>query len=138
MDDHRVKHMEMIQGVINRPAGNSTAMKGWSVTIVAAMLAILAGQDGEMVLFALVPAIAFWGLDAFYLRLERLYRQLYDAARRDDDPAELFSMDFRAYKADVASWLSVMGSRSVLGFHLPLTLSVFLIGLCFALFGAGA
>ena len=28
MDDHKVSHLEMIQGVINRMAGNSFALNG--------------------------------------------------------------------------------------------------------------
>src|SRR6266705_3956662 len=32
-------------------------------------------------LVALIPALAFWGLDAFYLRHGRLFRQLYTLNR---------------------------------------------------------
>ena len=33
--EKKIKHLEMIQGVINRMAGNSFALKGWSVTLIA-------------------------------------------------------------------------------------------------------
>lgn len=33
------KHLALVQGVINRLAGNSFSLKGWSVTLVSALLA---------------------------------------------------------------------------------------------------
>ena len=33
--ENKIKHLEIIQGVINRMAGNSFALKGWAVTLVA-------------------------------------------------------------------------------------------------------
>ncbi len=34
------KHLEFLQAVITRMAGNSFLIKGWSVTLVAALLAL--------------------------------------------------------------------------------------------------
>ena len=34
--DRKIKHLEFIQGVINRLASDSFRMKGWSVVLVAA------------------------------------------------------------------------------------------------------
>jgi hypothetical protein len=34
------KHLELIQAVISRMAGNSFLLKGWSVTLAAALLAL--------------------------------------------------------------------------------------------------
>lgn len=72
------KHLPLVQGVINRLAGNSFSLKGWSVTLVSALLA-LAGKDGTpwAAPIALLPALTFWGLDGFFLAQERLYRDLY-------------------------------------------------------------
>ena len=33
--DNKIKHLELIQGIINRMAGNSFMLKGWAVTLVA-------------------------------------------------------------------------------------------------------
>ena len=33
--DRKMKHLEMIQGVISRMANNSFMLKGWAVTLVA-------------------------------------------------------------------------------------------------------
>ena len=76
--EEKIKHLEMIQGVINRMANNSFVLKGWAVTLAAGVFA-LAGSNSENLLFwiACVPVIAFWGLDSYYLLQERLYRDLY-------------------------------------------------------------
>lgn len=67
-------HLEMIQGVIARIAGNSFLLKGWSVTIAAALFALAArDSNSQFACIALLPSIVFWGLDAYYLRQERLF-----------------------------------------------------------------
>ena len=37
--DKKLKHLEMVQGVINRMASNSFMLKGWAVTLVAGIFA---------------------------------------------------------------------------------------------------
>ncbi len=38
----KLKHLEMIQGVVNRMASNSFQLKGWSVVLVSALFALAA------------------------------------------------------------------------------------------------
>ena len=66
MDDHKVSHLEMIQGVINRMAGNSFALKGWAVTLVAGIFA-LSSKDADRTYFivAYIPIIVFWFFDSY-------------------------------------------------------------------------
>lgn len=59
----------------------------------------------------------FWGLDAYYLRLERMIRALYDDARRPDSQVEPFAMNIQPYSAVVANWFGVAVSPSILLFH---------------------
>jgi hypothetical protein len=56
-------------------------IKGWTITIVTAMLA-LAGTWKEPILaiVALVPILVFWILDSLYLANERCFVSLYGAA----------------------------------------------------------
>lgn len=77
--EKKLKHLEMIQAVINRMANNSFMLKGWTVTLVAGIFA-LASKDADKMYFliAYIPLIIFWGLDSYYLLQERLYRSLYD------------------------------------------------------------
>ncbi len=114
----REKHLELIQGVINRMAGNSFHLKGWSVTLVSALFALAAsGANVDFVYLAFLPAIAFWVLDGYFLQQERMYRKLYDAERQKTDPASDFSMDTRPYKKDVSWWPVTCFSITLLVFH---------------------
>lgn len=81
-DEKQVKHLEMIQNVIARMAANSFTIKGWSTTLVTAVLAFLS-KDGkpQYAWIALIPAVVFWALDAYYLALERAFRDLYETVR---------------------------------------------------------
>ena len=82
----RATYLELIQGVISRMAGNSFLLKGWSVTLAAALLAVAANEArARFSAVALLPAFAFWGLDAYYLRQERLFRCLFDHVRLASD-----------------------------------------------------
>ena len=92
--EKKMKHMEMIQGVINRMASNSFALKGWTVTLVAGIFA-LASKDADKMYFlvAYVPIVIFWGLDTYYLLQERLYRALYDKVRNMGEDDVDFSMN---------------------------------------------
>ena len=38
--EKKLKHLEMVQGVINRMANNSFMLKGWAVTLVAGIFAL--------------------------------------------------------------------------------------------------
>ena len=67
-------HLTMMQGVINRMAENSRSCKVWCVTLVAAVL-VLVARTGEPqhALLALAPTLLFCFLDAYYLALERAF-----------------------------------------------------------------
>jgi hypothetical protein len=76
------KHLEFIEGIISRLAGNSFQMKSWNVALATAAVGLEAAKDSKPTLgvLAVVPAIAFWCLDAYYLAQESLHRCLYKKA----------------------------------------------------------
>jgi hypothetical protein len=77
-----VEHLKMIQGVINRMTQVSFLLKGWAVTLVVTLLAVAINtQNSWLGFIALVPTVVFGCLDAYYLRQERLFRDLYDKVR---------------------------------------------------------
>lgn len=116
--EHKIAHLQMIQGVINRMAGNSFLLKGWSVTLVSALFALAAAASNEMfVALALLPALAFWTLDGYFLQQERLFRALYDKVRIIEASAVDFSMNTSAVKEQVASWPRVMLSKTLIIYH---------------------
>ena len=71
-------HLNILQGIISRMAGNSSNCKTWAVTIVSAVLVLLIDK-GKMDYYyiSFIPLIMFFVLDAFYLGLEREFREQY-------------------------------------------------------------
>ena len=117
------KHLELVQGVINRMTSNSFMLKGWAVTLVAGIFA-LAGKDTDKLYFlvAYVPIIIFWGLDAYYLLQERLYRSLYDKVRQMDEDKIDFSLKATTQEFNSKRNHYCLFSVTELGFYLPLAI----------------
>lgn len=114
-----VKHLEMLQGVINRLGHDSFLVKGWSMTILAAGVIFIARseiQSGYMMLAFLVPVIGFWILDGYFLWQERLFRKAYDEVRKQD--ATDFSMATKEYESEPkSSWTASTVSKTLLIFY---------------------
>lgn len=133
IDSGRLKHLEMLQQVITRMANNSFLVKGWSITLISALLALAAKDKIQLMAYvAILPWLAFWMLDGFFLRQERLYRGLFDIYRQQpqDTPTD-FSMDTRPVTVD--SWFKVMRSPTLRLFHgllLCLILAVIIAAHC--------
>lgn len=82
MNEDLHKHLEMIQGVINRMASNSFIIKGWSITAIGSLYAFwLSQKDNNILLLIFIVNIFFWLHDTYYLYLERGFRNLYDKVR---------------------------------------------------------
>jgi hypothetical protein len=122
--EDRREHLRMIQAVIARMASNSFLLKGWSVTLAAALIAIGAKEAAlAIAITAAGPVVAFWALDGYYLLQERRYRALVARAVEGAIPA--YSMDAsRAEKRRMETAVDVMTSGTVLAFHLPVLLAV--------------
>ena len=102
--ESKLKHLEMIQGVINRMASNSFHLKGWSVTLISALFALAANDTNQLFIYlAYFPCVAFWSLDGYFLWQEKMYRKLYDeTAERPKDKID-FNLNASQYKDDVDS-----------------------------------
>ena len=97
MDENKIAHLQMIQAAIERMAATSGLLKGWAITLVAAIFALgVKDTDHRLILIGFVPVLMFWLLDAFYLRQERRFRDLYDAARQKSGEEVDFAMDLSA------------------------------------------
>ena len=97
--DNKTKHLEFIQNIITRMASNSFLLKGWCVTIIAALFALsIKESDFRLYLATLIPTVMFWLLDSFYLWQEKMFRSLYDEVRLCDENNIDFSLDIRKYK----------------------------------------
>lgn len=88
-------HLSMIQSTIQRMGNNSFYLKGWAVLIIVAIFTFAGEQNNiRCILFTNLPLIVFWGLDAYYLQLERKYRFLYNDVRNKKEEEIDYDMDF--------------------------------------------
>ena len=116
--EKKLKHLEMLQNIIDRMAGNSFSLKGWSVVLVSALFALAASDSNTyFVYLAYLPSIMFWILDGYFLWQERLFRKLYDRVRVASESEIDFSMDTSSVRGEVSSWIGTMFSRTLLIYH---------------------
>lgn len=72
-------HFGIAQSVIQRMAANSASCKAWCITLVAAILVIVADKgQPAYALIAAVPTLLFLVLDTYYLALEKCFRDSYN------------------------------------------------------------
>jgi hypothetical protein len=119
---NKLKHLEMIQAVVSRMANNSFLIKGWCVTLVAAIIALASNDDDKrFIAVAFYPVLMFWLLDGYFLYQERLFRNLYDAVRVKSEEAIDFSMDVNAVNTSAGrnteTWPGALWSRTLLLFY---------------------
>jgi hypothetical protein len=81
------QQLQMIQSVISRLAGQSTTVKGWCITVTAALLGFGSAASPIAPAIALYVIVAFAVLDSYYLSLERAYRHLF-AVTATRDPSD--------------------------------------------------
>lgn len=127
--DNKQKHLEFLQGAINRMAGNLFLLKGWTVTLIAALFALSAKDANQIyAVIAYYPLLIFWVLDGYFLSQERCFRSLYDHVRKLDESKIDFSMDTRAFKHEYRNtWLGAMFSRTLLVYYVALAIVLLIL-----------
>lgn len=134
MDDKEqvIKHLEIIQGVVNRLGHDSFLIKGWSMSILAAGIILIArsGIQSEWIMLAfLVPVTGFWILDGYFLWQERLFRKVYDDVRGQETTD--FAMNIMKHKnKSKRNWVVSMFSVTLnlfYGIEILFVLGVFFV-----------
>lgn len=116
MDEDGRKHLEFVQAVISRQASNSFLVKGWALTVATTAYAFAVKERTEGVaVVGVLAVLAFWYLDAFFLRQERLFRCLYNSVIDPDDrTVPALSMDTDGFKDnDRSKWPAVLSTRTL-------------------------
>ena len=118
-NENKHKHLELIQGVINRLAVNSFWIKGWSIVLLSAFFAFAANERHPIFSACLVfSLIVLWMLDGLFLQWEKLYRKLYNHVRSLDEDQIDFSMDTTPFETDHdLTLVKIMRSKTLLCFH---------------------
>ncbi|MED4212671.1 hypothetical protein P4662_25785 [Priestia megaterium] len=124
--ESKIRHLEMIQSVIARMNSNSFLLKGWTVTIVVALFAFanVKDMDSNFIVLAIIPAMFFWGLDAFFVHQEWLFIKLYEYVTTQNEKDINFSMKINPFKFQVRKWRYALLSKTILPFYLPVTFLV--------------
>lgn len=100
MENQKVTYLQMIQNIISRMAENSFKIKGWGIGVMLAIFSFAGTQgDKRCILFTIIPLVVLWGLDAYYLQLERKYRLFYDVKRKNK--VETFDMNLNSIKIEI-------------------------------------
>lgn len=145
MHDVVHKELDMIQSVITRMAQNSFYMKGWCITLVAAIFSLSekVGSVKDIAIPLAIMAAFFWVLDTNYLSLEKKYRGLYALVLKrrleEDNNNDLYSLNYNLADGQVGMlfvarrWVGVFISWSESCLYVPLI--VLLIGLNFGWWG---
>ena len=130
------KELDLIQACINRMASNSFLIKGWMITLVAALVALLADKVSVyvIVILAIVVVLGFWYLDGFFLKTEKLFRLKYEwviEQRLKGNAEYLYDLNpynsamWKTPKYSEKSIFRVMFSTTLIPFYtLPLFLAV--------------
>ena len=131
IDNNYIEYFKVIQNTISRFAQNSFLIKAWSITIIAG-ISVLTFSFITSLIFAILIGviIIFWILDTYYLRLERLYRLLYedvveafnDLSRKSE--LNLFNMKYEVFKHKIPSFPRTMISKSEGLFYITLIIAM--------------
>ena len=129
-------YISMLQGIINRMAGNSANCKNWTVTLVAAILVLLVDKQMQLenAWLCLIPVGLFYLLDCYYLGLERatikIQKEFLDKLSKDekyvDQIYRVGALGVRC--SQLLNTLKAMYSPSTAPFYLIVTLVVLLFG----------
>ena len=141
MNPDKIKHLEFIQGVITRMGANSFQMKGWAVTIYAALLALYAGSSGcsrnTFLFVAAISTLIFWLLDTYYLQQERKFRGIYNdvaglTGQDQQIEVRLFEMPIQKYnckKDKKYSYWNVFISMTIWLLYVPMIVAAVIGGI---------
>ncbi len=126
------KEIDLIQDCIKRMANNSFLIKGWTVSLIAVVLALAKDKIDfiYICLILLVPVLGFWYLDTFFLRTEKMYRKMYEwvITNRLTSEERMYDLNPKNYESDVESTFKVMFSKTLrVFFGLPTLMLIFII-----------
>jgi hypothetical protein len=129
--EKRIKHLEFIQLTITRMNVNSFLVKGWLVTIVAAVF-ILSQKDAnaKYLWFAPFATLIFWALDGYFIMIERQYRSLYDWVRVLTEDKIDFSMSTTEFQGGRNSFVRGMFSITLVLFYFVVFIASILAAAC--------
>ncbi|MBI4536184.1 MAG: hypothetical protein HY708_07885 [Ignavibacteriae bacterium] len=127
-------YLTILQGVIGRMASNSVGARTWCIALVSAIIVVIADKgEPRYVWIAVVPVGLFFLLDAYYLGLERQFRERYNdfIGKLHEGKAEVEDVFIVTPGGDLAgsmkATLVACGSVSVWPFYVLLALMLLVV-----------
>jgi len=124
-------HLSITQSVIQRTAANSTSCKAWCITLVSAILVIVADKGRpQYALIAIIPTILFLALDTYYLSLEKMFRHSYNSFIEKLHSGKVVAADLYAVSPSghtLKTLYSSLRSFSIWPFYLSLLVMIWLV-----------
>lgn len=138
------KELELIQAIISKVSSNSFEVKKWLVGILTALIIFkndeLLGGNIRVIWLLGLPILCFWYLDAFFLSIEKFYREMYEWVITFRSQTDKYLYDLKTEKREYPqgtvidlkktknSVLSSAFSRTVWPFYLlPITFIIIYI-----------
>jgi hypothetical protein len=124
-------HLAITQSIIQRMASNSTSCKAWCITLVSAILVIVADKGmPQYALIATIPTILFLALDAYYLTLEKMFCRSYNSFIEKLHIGKVVATDLYAVSPSgnvLRTVVSSLRSFSIWPFYLTLMAMIWLV-----------
>ena len=131
------KEIDLIQSCVNRMAKNSFMIKGWMISLVAVIIALLPEKIGVDIRVLCIVAFAvttcFWYLDGFFLKMEKLYRWKYAWVIKNRPQTMELAYDLNPHNCN--TWIGGNSEPNLLSVMFSKTLSpLYLLLVCTELF----
>lgn len=133
-EDILEKEIDLIQNCIARMGQNSFNVKGWLIGLIIAVIALLPESIDISVICLIIigTTVVFWGLDAFYLKMEKLYRWKYEWVIEKRMDTKDYAYNLNPYQKEM--WLlnsnnesktepfliRIMFTKTLIPFYLPI------------------
>lgn len=134
MKEEKRQHLEFIQNIITRMNTNSFQIKGLTITIVSALMAIYASTPKVIFIFlGIPPTFLFWFLDSYYLQQERKFRGVYNdvTGLKNKIKVKLYEMPIQKYNKKIDkqySYWNVFFSPTIAWLYSSIIIFLIIIG----------
>lgn len=119
-----IEHLKLIEQQIQRMADDSFKVKNWALTVVGGALLYWLKEETPkynmiwLWVLIVMATIIFWWLDAYYLALEKCYRELYVNVQKSSD--HTYNLNVRKYLDEIDIKCVMISSKTITHVYIPL------------------
>ena len=126
-------YINLIEEIIERMAKNAFIIKGWAITVISVLLTLSTSLSCELSIFIIIIVVdgVFCFLDCFYLRQERLYRNLYShvikCSKDENEQIDYYNLNASLYSTKRTRYIDVICSKSILPLYVMLVILIIIV-----------